>query len=405
MLTDADLVIRARLGDKAAFGQLIEQYRPLATRVAQRMVAPSTIADELTQEALLQAYLSLDSLRDDTRFGSWLYGITLNVCRDYLRSQKIAYQSLDEAVGGRWFDLNPLAALEPGPEEIVETQALHDRVLHAVQALSPANRDAVLLFYYQDLSLREAAIVLGISTTALKGRLHRARQRLRHDLLPVYQQEQGEGTVIPVNFANIIRVQSNIINDDGPQQWHILLLLDEAGQRVLPIWIGRGEAEALVGAMLWNAPQPKGKRPVTWNFVTSILDVSEVTLEHVTISALRDDVFYATARIQRGETVHEIDARPSDAIPLALLLQKPLYVSADEVAPETWWPVPDGLDITASLLGVGTAGLEPGHFDGDPVNLGDTALTQAEWDDLDDDTKAQYRQAHQQAVQKHVFSA
>jgi hypothetical protein len=278
--------------------------------------------------------------------------------------------------------------------------------LRAVDTLSPANRDAVLLFYYQDLSLRETAAILGISVTALKGRLHRARQQLRDDLLSVYREERGDETMIPVKFANVIRVESNIIRDEQPQRWNILMLLDETERRVLPIWIAPGEADALVGGILWTMPNNRFKRPLTWNFVTSILDATGVTLEQVVISALRDEVFYATARIRSGDGVHEIDARPSDAIPLALVLDQPLYVSADEVAPETWWPVPDDFDIAASLLGVGTAGLQPEHFASEPIHLEhEASFTEAEWEQFDEQTKETHRQAHRRALREYVFSA
>ena len=64
------------------------------------MLGHEEIAQDLTQEALLQAYLSLANLRDPSRFSSWLYGITLNVCRSYLRNQKVDYLSTAALAGG-----------------------------------------------------------------------------------------------------------------------------------------------------------------------------------------------------------------------------------------------------------------------------------------------------------------
>jgi RNA polymerase sigma-70 factor (ECF subfamily) len=76
---DAELVALARSGDKNAFGHLIERYQPMVQRLAWSMVANENIAKELAQEAILQAYLSLEHLRDDHRFKSWFYSIVLNV--------------------------------------------------------------------------------------------------------------------------------------------------------------------------------------------------------------------------------------------------------------------------------------------------------------------------------------
>ncbi len=93
--SDAELVDLARTGDKHAFGILIERYQGISIRVALRMVANEEIARELVQDALLQAFLSLDHLREGARFRNWLYGIVLNVCRNHIRSQKIEFFSLE----------------------------------------------------------------------------------------------------------------------------------------------------------------------------------------------------------------------------------------------------------------------------------------------------------------------
>ena len=98
--TDAELVALARSGDKNAFGHLIERYQQMARRVAIGVVRQVDLARELANETMLQAYLSLDRLRDDRRFQSWLYGIVLNVCRSYFRDQRSSLLSLEAIAGG-----------------------------------------------------------------------------------------------------------------------------------------------------------------------------------------------------------------------------------------------------------------------------------------------------------------
>ena len=71
--SDAQLVVLAREGDKNAFGYLARRYQSMAERIAMGMVANGFLAQELAQEAILQAYLSLDHLRVNDRFKSWLY--------------------------------------------------------------------------------------------------------------------------------------------------------------------------------------------------------------------------------------------------------------------------------------------------------------------------------------------
>src|SRR6266566_9816443 len=72
--SDAELLAATRDGNKVAFGYLVERYQHMTERVAQRMVGNAYIAQELAQEAFLQAYLSLDRLRNDGRFAGWFYG-------------------------------------------------------------------------------------------------------------------------------------------------------------------------------------------------------------------------------------------------------------------------------------------------------------------------------------------
>lgn len=83
--TDNELVALARKGDKDAFGLLAQRYQVIARRFALRFIRNEDGAQDLAQEAILQAYLSLDNLHDPARFKRWLCGIVLNVCRSHLR--------------------------------------------------------------------------------------------------------------------------------------------------------------------------------------------------------------------------------------------------------------------------------------------------------------------------------
>jgi RNA polymerase sigma factor (sigma-70 family) len=179
--TDNALVAQARTGDKRAFGQLAERYQEMVRRIAVGMVSNTEIARELAKEAILQAYLSLEQLRDDARFKSWLYGITLNICRNYLREQKADVLSLEAISGGAWHHvpdlLNSVEIVDP--QAIAEERELHSIVLQAIQRLSPRDRAATLMFYYDQLTLEEIATLLHISIGAVKGRLYRARRQLQ----------------------------------------------------------------------------------------------------------------------------------------------------------------------------------------------------------------------------------
>jgi len=350
-LTDAALVGLARNGDRHAFGQLIERHVQMVRQIARGMIANEEIARELAQEALLQAYLSLDRLRDASRFKSWLYGITLNVCRTYIRERKIDPYSLDAIMGGMSHDISCLSFEAVDPEEIAEEHELHRMVLDAVQSLSPKERVATLLFYYEQLSIQEIATILGISIVAVKGRLFKSRKQLRERLLPLLvdmgtvSDGSKTGKRIPrasiqrgkrMVTVTIVAVLDNFANPSN----RVVVLWDEASNRVLNIWIGATEGRIITMALA----QIESPRPMTPHFMVNLLHAANIELEAVRIESLTAEVFYATASFRNGEQIIELDARPSDALALAALLNRPIAV-AEEVMEKASFPVPEGKTV------------------------------------------------------------
>jgi len=324
--TEAELVALARSGDKNAFGQLIERYQSMAKRIAIGMVANEDVAQDLVQEAMLQAYLCLDRLQDDKRFQNWLYGIVLNVCRSHIRDRKAVFFSLEAIAGGLYFDAIPFTGVAPDPQKIAEEQELYSLVLEAVNALSPKNRTATLLFYQEQLSLHEIAALLGVSVAAVKGRLHKSRLQLKTKLLPLYVEsssivtrEQRRSNMIKVTIADVIPQQKE------DTEVHAVVLWDEAGRQILPIWVGSWEAES-IALGLSDVSLP---RPMTYNFMAKLLEAAGAELEEVRIEVLKDFTFYAVAKLRSADNVREVDARPSDAIALALHMNSPIYVAQE----------------------------------------------------------------------------
>ncbi len=107
---------------------------------------------------------------------------------------------------------------------------------------------------------------------------------------------------------------------------NVVLLRDEAGDRTLPIWIGQYEG-ASIALALRNIPTP---RPMTYSFITAILDALGAQLEEARVETLQGDTFYGIAKLQAGKQVKEVDARPSDVLALAVRTGSPIYV-ADEI--------------------------------------------------------------------------
>ena len=321
--TDDELVALACNGDKTAFSHLIKRHQTLALRLAQKMMSRGDIAKELVQEAFLQAYLSLDRLREDDKFRPWLCGIVINVCRSHIRHQKINFLSFEEIMGGIKLNGDVFRSASPSPMKVAQEQELYSLVLEAVNSLSPKNRTTVLLFYFEQLTIYEISALLNSSVTAVKGRLYKARKQLKDKLLPLYLEDGSvvsttqNSTMIKVTVADVVSSPSI-----APQS-SVVILWDEKNRQFLPIFVGIPSGETLAHILL-KTPMT---RPMTLQFMSNMLQAANVNLESVRIESLQKDIYYAVASLDCSGRVQEVDARPSDAIALALLINSPIYVN------------------------------------------------------------------------------
>ncbi len=322
--TDSELVALAHIGNKHAFGQLIERYTSMVKRIVMGKIAQQEIAQELVQETFLHAYLSLNHLRDDSRFKSWLYGIALNVCRNYLREQRTAVLSLEDMMGGMHYTAFDVFDMMLDPQTLVEERELQRFVFDAVQSLSSKDREVTLLFYYEDLGVREIATTLDISIVAVKGRLHRARNQLRELLSALYTQASVDASYAKKQRRRaMIKMHINSIRINQVTEQRVVILQDEPGRNALVIWVGQAEAFVLA-AGLTKTPLP---RPMTAQLMVNLLQATGTHVEEVRIEALKDEIYYATVKVRNGDNTQEIDARPSDALTLAVLMNAPIYAT------------------------------------------------------------------------------
>lgn len=324
---DGELVTLARLGSRAAFGVLIERHRESALSFILRIVADESAARDLMQEATLQAWLSIGSLRSEDAFRAWLCGIALNLCRSHFRkgaARHLSYDSLLERGDTR---------IEPGtvpdPHTLMESREHQEQIRRAIDSLSPANGDVVLLYYYDRLSIAEIARGLGLSVTAVKGRLFKARGQLRRVLAPLYSEvtqdiltNQRRHPMIPVVVSDLIKSTDD---ENVPTETYTVILLDESGNRALPIHVGHAEGEAIA----WNLLDLRSPRPLTFSFIGGILETTGAELREVRIESLQENIYYASIRLSIQGTEHGLDARPSDALALATRLSVPIYVAAE----------------------------------------------------------------------------
>ena len=379
--SDADLVKRALAGDRAAFGPLAERHRSILLRLAHRMLGDPAEAEDVAQEACLHAFLSLSRLRDPERFGAWLCGIAVNLCRLRLRARRSIY-ALEDWEGGRVARGFTWAEAQPAPEAAYEIRELHAVVLNAIALLPPEQQVVVRLHYLDGLTLAEIGVLAGAPLGTVKARLHRARERLRASLAAELAQEFAERGGIPSRKEKLkmieVVVQDVIMRVSKPKDvveaasqevpgpeaedvrvplppdflsgqgvvilqgdehkaeavgkgdaplafQRVVLLKEKSGERILPIWIGPHEGDMLK----LQLAEKSSPRPITYDLMVRLLELAGVSVERVAVSRLHEEVFYATLWVRIGSKTHEVDARPSDALNLALRAKAPIFVAAE----------------------------------------------------------------------------
>ncbi|MES1025680.1 bifunctional nuclease family protein [Gloeocapsa sp. BRSZ] len=115
---------------------------------------------------------------------------------------------------------------------------------------------------------------------------------------------------------------------DAVNRSPIVLLKDGQERRALPIYINQDQAKAIIGAL----ENQKPPRPLTHDLIANILEAWGMSLERIVINAIQDGTFYALLTVSQGEVKKEIDARPSDAIAIALRTNSPIWVMEEVVA-------------------------------------------------------------------------
>ena len=170
-LTDADVVHAVLDGRKELYGVLVRRYQDEMYRHAERMVGTPDEAADIVQAAFLKGFESLSTCRNPERVGGWLFRITANQCKDYLKNRRRSNLRLD--------DVQALESESGDPEDAAEQVQLGDRIRRALDGLAAEQREAFVLKHLEGLSYEEMSERLDASVSALKMRVHRAREELQ----------------------------------------------------------------------------------------------------------------------------------------------------------------------------------------------------------------------------------
>ena len=188
-VNDDDLVYRTLQGDMDAFAEIVERYQGDVYNLSYRMLGDAHEAEDAAQEAFLRCYAQCRTFEPGRKFSTWLLSVTSHLCIDLLRRRRFRWLPWDDAT------CDHPAAPEEEPETVAVRREKQQELQQLLQAMPPKYRLVTVLRYWHDLSHQEIAEATGLTESAVKTRLFRAREWLAKELHPV---EDGGTTPKPL---------------------------------------------------------------------------------------------------------------------------------------------------------------------------------------------------------------
>ena len=250
---DVQLIHRILSGDEAAFSALVRKYQKSVHALAWRKIGDFHIAEEIAQDAYIQAYKNLATLRNPNQFAGWLYVIANRLCLKWLQKKKSAVQLLEDT---SVVEINE-SSYNRYVSEQRETEARerrHEIVEELLEKLPESERTVVTLYYLGEMTAKEIGNFLGVSVNTIKSRLRRARERLQAEEHLI---SETLGSVqLPADFIARIMQQVADIKPTPPS----------SGKPLLP-YIAFGTAALLIMLMLGIGSQylSRFQRPYNLN--------------------------------------------------------------------------------------------------------------------------------------------
>jgi RNA polymerase sigma factor (sigma-70 family) len=292
-MNDHDLLISTVLSPTAgavqreeAFCVLVERFQDMAFGYALALLGDPALAEDAAQEAFIEAYRSLEDLKDRHAFPGWLRQIVHSKCHRRLRRRERLDQPLD--------DLPELASEQPGPPAEVERQELRSALRAGTRALPEAQRTAALLYYIDGYSQSEVAAFLGETTNAVKKQIQHARSNLQERMMEIVKEDlSGQRPSRSSRFLESVKsfLSLKAAADDSQVSMVEMMLLDgmeidaqdEAGRTLLHLAVENNNLELVEFLLAHNAQTDRvshaGKTPLQEALERGYAEIADVLRE------------------------------------------------------------------------------------------------------------------------------
>ncbi len=368
--SDGYLVRQARAGRASALAVLISRHWSVVHKLLARATGNWIEAEDLAQETVLQAATRLSDLHEPERFGPWLYTIALNRARLWWRRRRTSRvpQSLEALLATDPAAVEPYLAGEgASPEAAWEAADLARTIGRALSALPNPQQQAILAHYVEGLTYGEIAAMLSVPPSTVRSRLQHARERLRRELAPLVAAGYAEFarppyapssrtrarrlamtyvemTVDSVRFAGGGR--PGVRHEPAARAVVLKRVAAPAAGAGVPTQPDKRYLAVVVAAyeldVIALARQPVTPRPLPHRLMLELATAGGATIQEVRLTAAQDDMLSSTIVLKHGRRTGQVQARPTDAIILALQAEVPIYAhtavlaQAGITSPDAW---------------------------------------------------------------------
>ena len=312
---DVQLIRRVLAGDEEAFTALVRKYQKSVHALAWRKIGDFHIAEEIAQDAFLQAYKNLATLRNPNQFAGWLYVIASNLCKRWHQSRKPAMQSLENTSVTEIEESSYKRHVSDQREmEVMEHR--REVVKELLEKLPESERTVVTLHYLGEMTTKEIGKFLGVSVNTIKSRLRRARERLQEEEFLV--RETLGSVQLSTDFIEGIMRQVADLKPASPP----------VGKPLLP-WVAFGTAAVFILLMIGVGSQYLARFQKPYNLNAQ----SEITVEIIDAPVVLDTQAEPDLRNQAGRfdmTGRSRGAGPQVSEPVA-----PAVAQIEKDVPET----------------------------------------------------------------------